>query len=96
MSDILKLENSRPGLVRVKPIEQLLAKPPAECKPPVQTGGKRKTVMKSKGTQTEAFNAIARLEKEFGKASKDLGISDKLKAKVMSASLEIQERFYYR
>ena len=39
---------------------------------------------------------MASYEEEFGKASKDLGISDKLKAKVMGASLEIQERFYYR
>ena len=96
MSDILKLEMSRPGVIRARPIEQLLAKPLPECKPPVKTGCKKKTVVRVVGTQTEAFDAIVRLEKEFGKASKDLGISDKLKAKVMGASLEIQERFYYR
>lgn len=48
------------------------------------------------GTQTNAFDAIVRLEKEFGTASKDLGISDKIKAMVMSSSVEFQKEFYYR
>ena len=74
---------SRPGLVRVKPLSEL--------KPQVQSGNKR-TV----STQTKTFDAIERLEKEFEKTSKELGISDEIKARVMGASIEFQQQFYYR
>ena len=74
---------SRPGLVRVKPLSEL--------KPQVQSGKKR-TV----GTQTKTFDAIERLEKEFEKTSKELRISDEIKARVMGASIEFQQQFYYR
>lgn len=90
MADILKLETRRPVFIEMR-------RPLPELKPQVQSGSKRKNVAKrTAGTQTNAFDAIVRLEKEFGTASKDLGISDKIKAMVMSSSVEFQKEFYYR
>ena len=87
LSDILKLESGRPGGIKVKP--------PAPRK--------RKTVKQTKGTQTSQtstnpaqFDAIARLEEEFEKSFEDLGISEKVKAKLSSSSVELQREFYYR
>ena len=103
MSDILKNQ----ATIRVKTPSELNSQGPSGFekpsvmssieKPQISCGSEKKCAMKqTRGTQTKAFDAIARLEKEFGKASKDLGISDKLKAKVNGASLEFQKEFYYR
>ena len=81
----MRLESGRPGGVKVKPLATR----------------KRKPVMKqTKGTQTSTnpakFDAIERLEEEFEKSSEDLGISDKVKAKLSFESEDLQKEFYYR
>ena len=47
-------------------------------------------------TQTKRFDAIEGLQKEFGQATKQLEISDEVKAMVMSLAYEQQMEFYNR